>query len=219
MIKKRVLGAVLVSLLFLLGSAHAQQSATGSITITIAPAQTLVVTTQSSSILNGIIGNPYTSVQFTSTGGVAPITWSKASGVLPTGLTLTASGSLTGTPTTAGVFSSVIRADDAEGTPQSATITVTIIIASKLTIGSGALAGGSIGVAYSQTIPVTGGIPPYNCALSSGSLPSGLTIAGGPTGCTVSGTPSSSGPASGTVTVTDSGTGTFKLGKKLVIGR
>jgi len=58
---------------------------------------TLSITT--ASLPAGIVGQPY-SVRLLSTGGVAPITWglSKVADTLPTGLTLSPSGLISGTP-------------------------------------------------------------------------------------------------------------------------
>jgi len=47
----------------------------------------------------GHVGSPY-SYQFANTGGSSPFTWSVTTGTLPTGLTLSSSGKVTGTPTT-----------------------------------------------------------------------------------------------------------------------
>ena len=44
---------------------------------------------------------------------------------------------------------------------------------------SGALPGGSTGSVYSQTITASGGTGPYTFAVSSGSLPTGLSLASG----------------------------------------
>lgn len=53
------------------------------------------------------------------------------------------------------------------------------------------LPNGTTGMAYSQTISVTGGTPPFTWSLSSGTLPPGLTL-GSSTG-TISGTPTAAG--------------------------
>ena len=64
---------------------------------------------------------------------------------------------------------------------------------------------GTVGVAYSASIAtaasVTGGTPPYTYAITSGALPSGLTMT---TAGVVSGAPSTAGTFSFVVTVKDS---------------
>ncbi len=59
---------------------------------------------------------------------------------------------------------------------------------------------GTVGLAYSQTLTVSGGTPPYTWALMSGVLPAGLSLSN--TGV-VSGTPGGVGTSSFTVGVTD----------------
>jgi uncharacterized protein (TIGR03437 family) len=63
------------------------------------------------------------------------------------------------------------------------------------------------GVTYLATCTASGGTPPYNWTIVSGTLPQGL-VPGGPTGSsfTISGTPTSTGPYSFAVKVTDSST-------------
>ncbi len=61
---------------------------------------------------------------------------------------------------------------------------------------------GMVGVAYSASIGVSGGTAPYTFTLASGSLPAGLTL--NPTTGVISGTPTTAGPFSFTVKVTDS---------------
>lgn len=74
----------------------------------------------------GTVGTPYVQVQFTATGGVAPITFSGSS--LPPGLTLSSSGLLSGTPTQAGSFSISVSARDAFGAEGSGSFPVTIVL-------------------------------------------------------------------------------------------
>jgi pseudomonalisin len=72
-----------------------------------------------------------------------------------------------------------------------------------LTISSaGALANGSVGVTYSATLDVSGGLPPYSWSLTGGELEPGLTLA--PASGVVSGTPTTPRVASFTLQVIDS---------------
>jgi hypothetical protein len=67
----------------------------------------------------------------------------------------------------------------------------------------GAIPNGTVGVAYSKTLAETGGSAPFTYALTSGSLPSGLTL--GTSSGVISGTPTTAVTSLGfTVTVTDS---------------
>ncbi len=64
----------------------------------------------------GIVGSPY-SATLATTGGTAPFTWTLFGGALPAGLTLsnTATGAITGTPTTAGNSSATFTVRDGNG--------------------------------------------------------------------------------------------------------
>jgi type VI secretion system secreted protein VgrG len=73
-----------------------------------------VITLSPATLPNGTIGVPY-SQTITASGGTAPYTFTIISGALPAGLFLSAGGVVSGTPTTAGVSSVVIRATDANG--------------------------------------------------------------------------------------------------------
>jgi large repetitive protein len=64
-----------------------------------------------------------------------------------------------------------------------------------------ALAGGTLGTAYSETIGAQGGSSPYSFSVSSGSLPTGTSL-NSSTGV-ISGTPSAPGSFSFTIGVTD----------------
>lgn len=70
-----------------------------------------VITTQNLS--NGTIEMAYS--QTLTASGDVPITWSRASGTLPNGLTLSASGVISGTPKTAGTFDFTVKATNSAG--------------------------------------------------------------------------------------------------------
>ena len=78
--------------------------------------------------------------------------------------------------------------------------TVTTVLPPMITTLS--LPSGQNGVAYSQTISVTGGVTPLVYSVSSGSLPAGLHVGAGGI---ISGTPSGSGTSQFTLKVADSG--------------
>ena len=74
----------------------------------------------------GTAGTPYAGYTFAATGFPTP-TYGIASGTLPTGLTLGANGALTGTPTSAGVFTFTVKASN--GTTPATTPPTTITVA------------------------------------------------------------------------------------------
>ena len=71
----------------------------------------------------------------------------------------------------------------------------------QLTISSSTLSSGLVGTAYTATLQATGGTPAYTWSISSGSLPSGLSLAA--TTGVISGTPTTGSTFSFTITVTD----------------
>ncbi len=91
----------------------------------------LAITT-TSPLPPGTVGSVYDSpgLQFAATGGVAPYTWSVASGTsLPAGLTLDpTTGLLSGTPITAGSYSFGITVTDNEIPPVSVTVNFTLVV-------------------------------------------------------------------------------------------
>lgn len=107
-----------------------------SLTITV----TNLAITTASPLPAGVVGTAY-SVQFAATGGTAPYTWSVASGsTLPAGLTLSGTGLLAGTPTTAVSGATFgITVTDSESPAVSVTVTFTLTISS--TSGGGTLNG------------------------------------------------------------------------------
>lgn len=73
---------------------------------------TLTITTPN--LATWYLGAPATQT-FSATGGTAPYAWTLDSGSLPTGMTLSPAGTLSGTPSAVGTFNFTLRATDAYG--------------------------------------------------------------------------------------------------------
>jgi hypothetical protein len=73
-----------------------------------------VTITTSSPLPSTINGTPY-SQSLAASGGTSPYTWSKDSGTLPAGITLSTAGVLSGTPTETATFTATFRATDSNG--------------------------------------------------------------------------------------------------------
>jgi hypothetical protein len=189
-----------------LGANFSPLTATQSFTVVVYPV--LAITTQTASA--GTVGAPY-SQMFTATGGAGPstYTWSVASGTLPPGLTLSAAGVLSGTPTTSGTFSLSVQVSSQVPTlgTQTASQAFSVVIAAvpSLTI-TGTLGGGTAGVPYSATLGATGGYGTgtYVFSVVFGALPAGLTLSAGGA---LSGTPTAVGTSTFTVQVTSTQSG------------
>ncbi len=109
-----------------------------------------------------------------------------------------AAGIVTYTNNGDGATSDSFAVADASGIPF--TINVAIAAAtSPITVSPASLASAQVGTSYSQTLSATGGTAPYAFALTSGSLPPGLSFGGS----TISGTPTQAGNYTATFTVTD----------------
>lgn len=168
----------------------------------------------SSPLPGGTIGTVY-SYQLLAAGGAPPYTWNLSSGSVPGGLSLAASGLISGTPSATGTFIFIVRVIDSKA--QSATSQVTLVVAPPLSITTTALPNGAVGAAYSQTLAATGGTPPYTWTLKTGALPTGLALSA--TG-SITGKPSAAGTFIFTVQVTDSLsiTATRPLGINVPVG-
>ncbi len=104
--RKLVLSVVAAGMLMFPSTTLAQNTATKTLTLTVASA--LTVTT--SSLPASVVGDAY-SATLTAAGGTAPYTWTET-GALPAGLTFTTGGVLSGTPTASGSFSITFTVTD-----------------------------------------------------------------------------------------------------------
>jgi putative Ig domain-containing protein len=119
---------------------------------------------------------------------------------LPTGLTLASDGTLSGTPGATGTFDFVVTLADANGCGQSLSYSIHVACAT-ITLAPDTLPQLLPNVFYDATITPTGGVAPYTFAVTSGSLPTGLTL--DPNTGELSGTTTDTGNFTFTVTVTD----------------
>ncbi len=156
----------------------------------------------------GSVGTPY-SFQFVARAGCPPYEFVLVSGALPPGLSMSSSGKVTGTPTTAGFYAFWVEVRDhgcgpcdpvsCSGPSQRP---FSINIGGKLTVTTGSpLAPATVGAPYSVKLTSDSGAP-QTWSIAGGSLPTGLALAADGT---ISGTPTAAtpSPASFIVKVSD----------------
>jgi hypothetical protein len=107
-------------------------------------------------------------------GGAAPYQWRVAQGQLPPGISLNASGHLSGTPTVNGDFVFAVQITDSLGAMSLQTLSLPVII--PLTISSVPLSTATIGQFYSYNLSAAGGSPPYAWIVQGDGLPEGLSL-------------------------------------------
>jgi len=182
-------------------SALPLQTTTISGNIHIAPV--LTIATPTGPLPDAVVGLAY-NFTFKSNGGLTPITWSVKSGSLPSGLTLSPSGTITGTPTTGGSFSFTIQASDGSSPAQTITINVSVRSATLLAIttAGGALPDAVLGSNYTPTtLQFIGGTAPQVWSVGAGQLPPGMGLSGSGV---ISGSPGATGTYSFTARLQDS---------------
>jgi hypothetical protein len=137
-------------------------------------ASPVVITT--AALPGGTAGTAYNS-SVAATGGTGGITFSIDSGSLPAGLSLAASGAITGNPTTAGTANFTVKATDSAGASATRALSISVVAASSpLTIATVRVFNVPVGFQYDFTLAATGGTPGYSWGLASGQLPAGLTL-------------------------------------------
>jgi hypothetical protein len=140
---------------------------------------------------------------------VGTITWS-ASG-LPPGLTVDATGTISGIPTSFGVFTTTLQAQDSYSTcgtaaataTRTADVSVIVVVAPlPIVITTTTLPSGSVRRPYDAVLEFNGGTGTTTWSVVDGQLPRGLTLS--PAGI-ISGTPTAVGTFSFTVQASDAG--------------
>jgi uncharacterized protein (TIGR03437 family) len=156
------------------------------------------ITISAVSLPNGSVGHSYFQTLSATGGNGTGVTFS-ASG-LPAGLGITASGTISGTPSVAGTFAVTVTATDGVS---SASVQLTLRIDGLPTLTTGSpLAPATVGVQYSTQFTASGGATPYSFFFLSGpsSAPPGLALA---TDGTLSGIPTAAGAFAFAVQVID----------------
>jgi large repetitive protein len=135
------------------------------------------------------------------------VTWSASLG------TISSSG-LYSAPAVTATTTATVTAKSVADTTKSATATVTVNAPPPvpLSITTASLPGATADIAYSDTLTATGGKAPYIWSLSSGSLPSGITLQ---SAGSLAGTTSQTGQFTATVEVTDSSSPKLTSSKSL----
>ena len=174
-----------------------EYSAAPQVIQTITVSAQLVVTT--SSLPAGSAGGGYDQ-SLTASGGATPYTWSVVSGSLPPGLTLSASGQISGTATSGGSFRFTAVVTDSETPAAAAAQALTITVDAVPDITSAGSVTFTAGTAGSFTVTTTG--YPAATLTEAGALPSGVAFASnGDGGAILSGTPAAGSEGTYPVTI------------------
>ena len=175
-------------------------------TLTVQPAPVITLVVLPTALATGTVGTAYPQTAIAAVGGTAPYIYAVSSGLLPTGLTLSAGGVLSGTPAAAGLFSFTVRATDSSaGTGphtgnQSYTVTINLPVVTDFTISIASGASGSATVLPGETVRDSFIVSPANGAdIFTNAI--ALSASGLPTGATVLFSPASVAAGSATTTV------------------
>jgi hypothetical protein len=173
--------------------------AAANLSITIVTGPSVLTTT----LPNGQVGQRYMT-QLLAQNGIPPYSWSTTSGSLPPGLTLSAVGVISGTPTQAGTTSATYQVCDVNHVCGSATLSITISGGPPaLNITTTSCPSGIVGAPYvGCPLALTGGTPPYAWTIALGQLPAGLSLQSNCTGttCSIGGVPTTPTGTSPTIT-------------------
>jgi hypothetical protein len=187
----------------------AVQTATRTFTLTVAPTNLAITTT---TLPPGTETQPY-GADLTATGGTPPYTWSIQSGALPSGLSLSSAGRISGFPAAISISSFVAKVTDAGG--QTATRSFGIEIRRYIppvTIDDRLLPDAFYKEPYSYSMSASGGEAPYSWSASG--LPPGLSMAANGA---ITGSASDIGTYNVTAVVTDSGKRQFSANFPLAV--
>jgi hypothetical protein len=137
--------------------------------------QTCPTVTLSPSMLpNAFVGKSYNQ-SITSTGGITPYTYAVTAGILTSGLSLSSTGELSGTPSSLGSSTFTITATDSNGCSGSSEYSLQVSCPTFI-INPVELTGDSVGKTFNQILNATGGTTPYSFVVTGGTLPDSLEL-------------------------------------------
>jgi hypothetical protein len=142
--------------------AHGVTGANNSCTVTVQSQSSGSLTIISNSPLPAAtLGSSY-STFLAATGGTPPYTWSVTSGSLPSGLTLSATGRISGTPTSSGTSFFALQVADVNGLHVSGSVSLAVSrLPSNLSVSCSTSGPVSPGAMVTFSANVTGGVAPY----------------------------------------------------------
>jgi uncharacterized delta-60 repeat protein len=167
---------------------------TATVNVTVNPHLTITTTT----LPDWTVNQAGYSQSIATIGGTGTITFS-STGSLPIGLTLTAGGLLSGTPTTTGTFNFDVTVTDTVS--DSDTQSYTVVINPAVGVSPPTLPDGTVYTAYNQTVSMTGGTGSPTFAVTAGALPTGLSL--NTSSGAITGNPTATGAFNFTITATD----------------
>ncbi|MEM7152810.1 MAG: Ig domain-containing protein [Myxococcota bacterium] len=110
------------------------------------------------------------------TGGAPPYAWSVGSGQVPPGLSVDATGAVTGVPTATGDYVFEAQVEDAEGTTASRDFSITVHSEPLTIITLPELGAFDEGMPMNVPLLALGGTEPYGWFLVDGALPDGVIV-------------------------------------------
>lgn len=155
--------------------------------------------TTAAPLVTSLVNTAFQAVQFAATEGTAPYAYAVSAGTLPAGLTLSASGALTGTPTATGSSTFTVQVTDANNLIANKEFSLLITTSPTITSAS-PLPLGIVGSAYNKALATEDGTAPFTWGITAGTLPAGLSLS---TAGILDGNPTAAGTSSFTVLVTD----------------
>lgn len=152
---------------------NAAATATKALSLVVQPPS--LVISSASPLPGGTVGASYQQA-LTVTGGSAPYSWSVIAGALPGGVTLNPTGTLAGTPTTAGTNAFTLQVTDAATAAATKAFTLIVLPPPLVITTPATLPDGIVGTAYQHGFGLTGGTPPYGWQLVTNAAPAGLAF-------------------------------------------
>jgi len=150
----------------------------------VAPSGPTPLSVTTTSLASAQVGQTGYSQTLAAAGGTTPYSWSITSGSLPSTLSLNGStGVISGNVSSSamtGTFAIQVQVTDSNHSTATKSLSITVTsVPVPLSVTTASLAAAEKGqIAYSQTLAAAGGTTPYSWSITSGSLPSTLSLNG-----------------------------------------